>query len=150
MQAFQRLVRLANPRDLIFEYQGRDSSSFDVGMKSTITIRDDEYPGTVILTPRSVPFDQREEFQDTVQIRIDVPIPDIRIGTNATAGLILAEREDVLVLPKRAVQRYATRRYVHVLVGGVRVERDVEIGLETATEVEVVRGLEEGEEVVLR
>ncbi|MFW5684405.1 MAG: efflux transporter periplasmic adaptor subunit, partial [Spirochaetota bacterium] len=66
------------------------------------------------------------------------------------AYLVLAEREDVLVLPKRAVQRYATRRYVHVLVNGVRVERDVEIGLETATEVEIVRGLEEGEEVVLR
>ncbi len=150
VQAFQRLLRLADPEDLVFEYQGRDAREFDVGMTCTVMVRDEEYPGTVILTPRSVPFDQREEYEDTVQIRVEGPVRDVRAGTNATAQLVLAEREDVLVLPKRAVQRYATRRYVHVLVNGVRVERDVEIGLETATEVEIVRGLEAGEEVVLR
>lgn len=150
VQAFQRIVRIADPTNLVFEYQGRDANEFSVGMDCTIIVREDEYPGTVILTPTSVPFDQREEFEDTVHIRPAASIPDARLGTNATAQLILAEREDVLVLPKRAVQRYSTRRYVHVLVNGVRVERDVEVGLETATEVEIVRGLEEGEEVVLR
>ncbi len=151
VQAFQRIVRVANPQDLLFEYQGRDSNEFDVGMRCEITVRDEVYTGTVVLTPRSVPFDQREEYEDTVQILIDQPLSEnVRIGSTGTAELILAEREDVLVLPKRAVQRYAVRRYVHVLVNGVRVERDIEIGLETATEVEIVQGLEEGEEVVLR
>lgn len=150
VQAFQRIVRIADPTDLVFEYQGRDANEFSVGMECTIVVREDEYPGSVVLTPTSVPFDQREEFEDTVHIRPGRGIPEARLGTNATARLILAEREDVLVLPKRAVQRYSTRRYVHVLVNGVRVERDVEVGLETATEVEIVRGLEEGEEVVLR
>ncbi len=150
VQAFQRIVRIADPTDLVFEYEGRDANEFSVGMECTITVGDAEYSGTVILTPTSVPFDQREEYEDTVHIRPASAIPEARLGTNATAQLILAEREDVLVLPKRAVQRYSTRRYVHVLVNGVRVERDVEVGLETATEVEIVRGLEEGEDVVLR
>ena len=151
VQAFQRIVRIANPQDLLFEYQGRDASEFDIGMDCVVTVRDDVYTGTVVLTPRSVPFDQREEFEDTVQIVIDQRLGEnVRIGSTGTAELILAERDGVLVLPKRAVQRYAVRRYVHVLVNGVRVERDIEVGLETATEVEIVRGLEEGEEVVLR
>ncbi|MFW5744961.1 MAG: efflux RND transporter periplasmic adaptor subunit, partial [Spirochaetota bacterium] len=150
VQAFQRIVRIADPADLVFEYEGREANEFSVGMECTITVGEAEYPGSVILTPTSVPFDQREEFEDTVHIRPAGTVAEARLGTNATARLILAEREDVLVLPKRAVQRYSTRRYVHVLVNGVRVERDVEVGLETATEVEIVRGLEEGEEVVLR
>jgi macrolide-specific efflux system membrane fusion protein len=150
VQAFQRIVRIANPNDLVFEYQGRDADDFDVGMKCALEVRDVRYPATVLLTPRSVPFDQREQYEDTVHIRPLEPIPDLRIGAYGTAELVLAERTDVLVLPKRAVQRYATRRYVHVLVNGVRVERDVEVGLETATELEIVRGLDEGEEVVLR
>ncbi len=150
VQAFQRIVRIADPSDLVFEYQGRDANEFSVGMECTLSVGEAEYPGSVILTPTSVPFDQREEFEDTVHIRPAGAVAEARLGTNATARLILAEREDVLVLPKRAVQRYSTRRYVHVLVNGVRVERDVEVGLETATEVEIVRGLEEGEEVVLR
>ncbi|MFW6291368.1 MAG: efflux RND transporter periplasmic adaptor subunit [Spirochaetota bacterium] len=150
VQAFQRIVRIADPADLVFEYEGREANEFSVGMECTITVGEAEYPGSVILTPTSVPFDQREEFEDTVHIRPAGTVAEARLGTNATARLILAEQEDVLVLPKRAVQRYSTRRYVHVLVNGVRVERDVEVGLETATEVEIVRGLEEGEEVVLR
>lgn len=150
VSAFQRIMRIADPANLVFEYTGRDALEFDVGMECVVSIRDDSYRGVVILTPSSVPFDQREEYEDTVQIRLLEPVPDLRAGTNATAELILAEREDVLVLPKRAVQRYSTRRYVHVLVNGVRVERDVEVGLETATEVEIVGGLDEGEEVVLR
>ena len=97
-----------------------------------------------------VGIERIEQFRDTVRIVVEEPIPDMRIGMSATAQLVLAERNDVLVLPSRAVQRYATRRYVHVLADGVRVERDVEVGLETPTEVEIVRGLEEGEEVVLR
>lgn len=150
VSAFQRVMRIADPANLVFEYTGRDAYEFDVGMECVVSIRDDSYRGVVILTPNSVPFDQREEYEDTVQIRLLDTVADLRAGTNATAELILAEREDVLVLPKRAVQRYSTRRYVHVLVNGVRVERDVEVGLETATEVEIVGGLEEGEEVVLR
>ena len=147
---FLDIIRIADPTDLIFEYQGRDANKFDVGMDCLIIIRDDEYRGTVVLTPRSVPFEQIDQYRDTVRIRVDEPVPELRIGTSATAELLLAERNDVLVLPSRAVQRYATRRYVHVLADGVRVERDVEVGLETATEVEIVRGLDEGEEVVLR
>ena len=150
IQAFQHILRLADPTDLIFEYQGRDANKFEVGMETIITIRDVGYRGSVILTPRSVPFDQLEQYRDTVRIRVHGTIPDLRVGTSAVAQLVLAERENVLVLPTRAVQRYATRRYVHVLADGVRVERDVEVGLETATEVEIVRGLDEGEEVVLR
>ena len=56
----------------------------------------------------------------------------------------------MLILPKRAVQRFPNRTYVNVLASGVPNERDVEVGLETATEVEIVSGLEEAEEVILR
>jgi macrolide-specific efflux system membrane fusion protein len=150
LEAFQRFVRIADPRDIVFEYRGRDSGSFRVGMECTVTAEDVDYPGTVVLTESSVPFDLREEFDDTVQIRIP-GLPDtIGAGRTGRATLVLARREDVLFLPKRAVQRYSTRTYVNVLAGGVGVERDVEVGLETATEMEIVSGLEEGEEVILR
>jgi hypothetical protein len=104
----------------------------------------------VTLTPSSVPFDQREEFSDTVQIRVDGLPADVPAGRAAVVTLIRQRREDVLVVPKRAVQRYGNRRYVHVLVNGVRVERDVEVGLESQTETEIVAGLAEGDEIVLR
>lgn len=150
LQAFQRIVRIADPTDLVFEYTGRDADEFRVGMECIVTLDDYELPGTVILTEANVPFDQREEYKDTVQIIVPLLPREIGAGEMGVATLILARREDVLLLPRRAVQRYATRHYVNVLVNGVRVERDIEVGLETATKVEIIAGLAEGDEVVLR
>lgn len=150
LQAFQRFVRIADPTDLVFEHTGSHADNFKVGMECVVSLGDEEYPGIVILTESSVPFDQREEYKDTVQIVVPGLPEDVHAGTTGRAELVLARRENVLVLPKRAVQRYSTRRYVNILVNGVRVERDVEVGLETATEVEIIDGLEEGEEVILR
>lgn len=150
IQAFDRIVRIADPSDLLFEYQGRSARDFRVGMECAITIDDEPHVAEVVLTPATAPFDQREELEDTIRIRVaDLP-SSVESGDSARAELILARKEDVLVLPKRAVQQFASRRYVHVLVNGVQVERDVEVGLETATEVEIIRGLDEDEAVVLR
>lgn len=150
VQAFDRIARIADPDDLLLEYRGRSAGDFRVGMECTITYDDQPYPGEVVLTAASAPFDQREELEDTVRLRVTGLPPAAETGDSARAELILARREDVLVLPKRAVQQFATRRYVHVLVNGVQIERDVDVGLETATEVEIIDGLEAGESVVLR
>jgi multidrug efflux pump subunit AcrA (membrane-fusion protein) len=40
--------------------------------------------------------------------------------------------------------------YVYVLEDGIRSERNIDIGIENATEVEITEGLEEGELIVLR
>ena len=150
LQADQRFVRIADPRDIVFTYEGRDSAQLNVGMEGIATVEDADYQCAVVLTPSSVPFDQRKEFEDTVQIQV-LDLPDgISAGKTGQATFILARREDVLVLPKRAVQRYSTRTYVDVVASGVRMERDVEVGLETETQVEIVSGLTEGEEVILR
>ncbi len=150
LQAFQRFVRIADPTELVFDLRGSQTSSFKVGMECVVTLGDEQYRGVVILTESSVPFDQREEYEDAVQIAVPGLPQDAHAGMTGRAELVLARREDVLVLPKRAVQRYSTKRYVNILVNGVRVERDIDVGLETATEVEIISGLEEGEEVILR
>lgn len=149
-EALDRIVRIADPSELILEYSGRNATVFRVGMSCDVTIEDELYRGEVILTPRSAPYSQREELEETVRIRVtDLP-PSVTSGDSARAQLILAQKRDVLVVPRRAVRNWASRSYVHVLVNGVQVERDIETGLETATEVEVISGLEEGEEILLR
>ncbi|TVQ22395.1 MAG: hypothetical protein EA382_12105 [Spirochaetaceae bacterium] len=150
VQAFQPLMRIADPTNLLFQYQGRDANRFEVGMEAVVEVASVEYTGRVVLTERSVPFDQREEFRETVHIAVPGIAGDVRLGQTGTARMVLARREDVLVVPARAVQRFSTRRFVNVLADGVRVERDVEVGLETPTDVEIVGGLEEGEQIVLR
>ena len=45
---------------------------------------------------------------------------------------------------------YQNSFFVHVLDNNVRMERQVEIGMETPTNVEIIKGLDEGELLILQ
>ena len=78
-------------------------------------------------------------------------LPDgAAINDPALVSLVLARRENVVVLPKYVLKTYADRTYVNLLIDGIKVERDIETGVETATEVEIVKGLQAGDLVVTR
>ena len=94
-------------------------------------------------------LDADERLKDLIRIEVYGLSPDVGRGTQASISLTLAKAEDVLVLPRGMIRSYLGRRYVQVLNNGVREERDVQLGLESATEVEIVEGLKEGEEVII-
>jgi hypothetical protein len=55
----------------------------------------------------------------------------------------------VIVLPRGAIRSYMDRYYVQIMEGDYRKEADIEVGLMTPTQVEIVRGVEEGQQVIL-
>jgi multidrug efflux pump subunit AcrA (membrane-fusion protein) len=155
VNAFQNFMRIADPRVLLLRYEGTKASDFSLGQDVQVELsnrdyRDQVFTGRVILTAANVPFEEREDYRDTVLLEVDDLPDEIEFGDRGSARVSLAKKEDVIVVPRRSVYRYATRRYVQLLQDGIRVERDVETGLETSTEVEIVGGLEVGEELILR
>lgn len=150
INAYQPLVRVADPTTLQLQISGSNTSDFKLGMEADITIKKKTYSGTVVMTPADVPLDTPENLRDIV--RIDVPdLPeDVQMGDNAQISLILDRREDVIVVSRNLVRNYMGRKYVLVYEDGLKKERDVEIGLETPTETEIVKGLEEGELLIVR
>ncbi len=66
---------------------------------------------------------------------------DIVIETN--------KKEDVLVIPKEVVKKEDGKTTVRVFSKGKLEEREIKIGLEGEDLIEVVSGLEEGEEVII-
>ncbi len=87
-------------------------------------------------------------------VRIDLPIPGnagVRAGMSATADIIIAERNSVLLVPDRAVRRNERgETVVDVTMNGQTQERPVVTGLSDGLRTEVVQGLSEGETVVER
>ncbi|MBZ9578522.1 efflux transporter periplasmic adaptor subunit, partial [Patescibacteria group bacterium] len=62
-----------------------------------------------------------------------------------------ASRENVLVIPEEAVEKKDGKAIVQVLIGKTLQEREIEIGLIGSDDmVEVISGLKEGEEVVIK
>lgn len=148
--ARQTVVQVADPRELLFAYQGQRDDEFSLGRAVTVNLRGDTYPGVVVMTPRNVPLDAPEEMRDVVLIRVDAPAEALTRGQTGTASMVADRRQDVIVLPADAVQTYVNRKFVFVLEDELRTERTVEVGLSTPTQVEIVDGLRVGEQVVLR
>ena len=55
----------------------------------------------------------------------------------------------ILIVPQKAVKKLDGRNYVNLLVDGVKIEQDVELGIEDNDNVEILSGLSGGEEIIL-
>ncbi len=82
-------------------------------------------------------------------ITLENPDSELRDGMSATADIITDRRENVLLIPNRAIQGARGNYYVEVAVGEQTEQRRVTLGLSDGIEIEVLSGLEEGEEVLL-
>jgi len=74
----------------------------------------------------------------------------LRAGYSATANIKVQERRNVLVVPERLVTFDNGNRSVEVQAGEKISKRKVETGLSDSLNVEIVAGLEAGEQVVER
>jgi len=155
IQEYQTLFTVADPKQLRLAFETTaDLSQVKVGMKAEIQFKDKVYEGKVVQTPGSAPYEEderlRERYARTLFLALETMPDEVKIGDMAVVNIITDRREDVLILPKNAVRKLFGRTFVQVLEGESRREFDIETGLETNTEVEIVDGLELGQQVILQ
>ena len=107
---------------------------------------DEPFPGTVRrLGPTVDPSSRSGE------VEIGLANPDYRLkpGMFAKVTLVLAEREDVVIVPRDALRPDASETTVFVVRDGTAHRQPVSTGLMNDTLVEIGDGVAEGDEVVL-
>jgi len=95
--------------------------------------------------------DVREDTR-TMHTEVDVPNPDrvLLPGLYADAELSLDRKEDVPTVPVQALNHEGEKTTVFVVnQNGELEDRNVQLGLETASDAEITSGLNEGEQVVV-
>ncbi|SEM79008.1 efflux RND transporter periplasmic adaptor subunit [Paenibacillus sp. OV219] len=124
-----------------------------IGMDADVTYKEKTYKGKVTQTPASAPetADERlrDEYGKTVYIELGKLPEGASFGAHAEATIVAARRDNVIVLPKSAIRAYFGRTFIQVLEGERRKEIDIETGLTTATEYEIVKGVQEGMKIIL-
>lgn len=150
IDTYATVVTVADPEKLQLRYSDDRVGDFVTGMKVTVTIDNIDYQGEVVMTPLDLPIDAKESMKNTVLVAVTGLPKDIRIGLDARIVATLDLRENTIVLPKYALNKNFGRTYVNVLKNNLREERDVEVGIQSDTEVEIVKGLELGEMVIVR
>ena len=157
VQAHQSLVTVADPERIQLTYVAASRNDLfflvEAGMPAKLRYKGRDYVGSVMQTPANAPLtdDEAKAGRDavTIIVSMDDQPDDVQIGHSAELTIELQNREHVIVLPRSAVRSYMGRHYVQVIEGERRREVDVEVGLTTATELEIVSGLTEGQQIIL-
>jgi HlyD family secretion protein len=131
-----------------------DVGQVELGQEAKITLDaypDDELQGHVeYISP--VATEDLGAVSYRVRVCFDPTEVPLRSGMTANITIVTDRREGVLLMPSRAisVDRDAGVFYVERLVDDGEIERvEIEIGIQDATYTEVLRGLEEGDQLVI-
>jgi len=73
----------------------------------------------------------------------------LREGLTVTVSILVQEKNDILLIPNKAITRRGTESYVQVLQDGVTTERLIKTGISDWQSTEVTEGLSEGEQVLV-
>jgi RND family efflux transporter MFP subunit len=91
--------------------------------------------------------------QGVVNYPVIVAITDadgsIKPGMTANLAVVVDRRENVLLLPTRAVRSQGTQKIVTVAYKGQNIQVPVQTGLSNDTSIEITSGLQEGDQVLL-
>lgn len=76
--------------------------------------------------------------------------PELKYGMTASADIIISDKKDVLLLPTQAVQTRNGRHMVTIKKADGTLERkEIKVGVNDSSHVEITEGLTEGDEVVI-
>jgi multidrug efflux pump subunit AcrA (membrane-fusion protein) len=82
-------------------------------------------------------------------LKVTWPGDEPVLGTPVQAAVQVQRKDNVLLVPQTAIRSIGSRRYVEVVEGGSSRRVDVDIGLDSNGNVEIVNGLREGQTVTL-
>ena len=143
--ADERIATISDQSEQVFMLRGSDADLVNVGDILEIYISGDLYMGRVADADEVGTARPSGESERYIILLDDAFVYS---EGNAYANIIIDISEDTLYVPRNAVKRVESRVFVYVLEDGVRRIRDIEIGLESGTFIEVLSGLVEGELVV--
>ncbi|MCD9026209.1 efflux RND transporter periplasmic adaptor subunit [Cohnella silvisoli] len=151
-KAYDKIGQIADMDSLVVAVQigSSDLENIAPGMDALVSINT---AGDLAGTVRRLPVDTTQTEDDSLDsyTLIDVKkLPaKVQHGTPLSASVIVEKRENVLSIPVAALRKQNSRNYVLVSnADGSKGEVDVEVGVQTTTDVEIIKGLQEGQKVV--
>jgi membrane fusion protein (multidrug efflux system) len=107
---------------------------------------DDVYTATIYAIEPKIDVTTR-----TIQLRALAPNPDGRLfpGASARVQLNITSIKDAIMVPSESLLSEAVGHRAFVYKNGIAQQRDVQIGIRTERNVQVVRGLDIGDTLVV-
>ena len=115
------------------------------GTRAEILYEGRPYPGRVTVVSPEV---RDSQVRGTVVFDGDTP-PNLRQSQRVSVRMVLERRQGVLKTARGPFLESGGGRSVYVVEGGIATRRPVEVGAVSVAEVEILRGLAEGQRIVV-
>lgn len=149
-------ITVANPNKMEIQakVEEMDIGKVKKGQKAIITL--DAYPEEEFTS-----YVKEIDFAPTTVrgggtaylISFDLPVNNsqekYKLGMNADIDLILEEKQDTLTVPVETIKQRDSKIYVEVLEGEVKKEIEINTGIESEDNIEVIEGLSPGDKVII-
>lgn len=156
VEAQATMAVISNPNDVNFVFEATDVkkiANVKVNEPVELTIDSKKYTGKVIQTPSTAPDTEDKKLRSrnakSIIISLPAPKPKIKIGQYADFKLFLEKRDNVLIIPRNTLKSSFGRYTVSTIDNDRVKELDVEVGLITSSEVEIIQGLDEGQKIII-
>lgn len=160
----QNICTVIDTTNFYIAIKPTDPAPFDMDTEVTVKVGDNEYTGVVFMNPQSL-LEYKEQNADdhdkadstgitfeanTVYIRFKDEMPTDAAGQLADCILVQDSVKDAIVISNNLIKTVDKQKVVYVLKDGEKVAVPVEIGLKTGSQAEIISGLNEGDELILR
>ncbi|MBC8060261.1 MAG: hypothetical protein H7Y18_06305 [Clostridiaceae bacterium] len=149
VDTYKIIVTVGDQKKLMVYSEGKDMESIKLGMKAKVTVNDQSLEGTVIATPSSSQLTKDETLKKGINIKLNNVPTGSKIGDNANIEIALETKTSALVIPIEGLRTFSNSSTVEVWDGTSKKELQVQTGIKTATEVEIISGLNEGQQIIL-
>lgn len=149
---FTQTIEIVNLLDFSFiaSVDETDFGKVSIGQKAMVAL--DAYPerlfeGKVFFIGSTI--EETESGGSAIRVEINFRSDKYSLidGLGGEAEFIESEIKDALVVPRKSIIKEGTQNFIYVVKGEKKDKRRVTIGTQTEREVEILRGISEGETI---
>lgn len=150
VQPGQALAPLEQISQLKADFRLSEAALSRLAVGQTLNLEVDAYPGQVF--PGKVYAIDPRLAEDTRSIGVRARVPNdkgqLRPGLFARVRLVIAQREDAILVPEQAIVPQGQQLFVYVIEDGKAALRPVKIGLRQGGRAEILEGVATGDLVI--
>lgn len=125
-----------------------DLEDLEVGQPAVVTITGNEYEGELTHIDHMATTNASGSSMVMAEVTILNPDDRVYLGVDGKLKITTATEENALLVPVEAVNTDRTGDFCYVIEDGIARMRYVTTGISSSTEIQILEGLQEGEEVI--
>lgn len=145
---------ITDPNNLAFDMDVDEADIAKVKNNDQVQISLDPYPNKTFYLPvSSIAFVSHTTSNGSVAFTVETKLPvsnskyNFRVGMQGNANIVTAEKNHVLTIPLSAI---SSNNSIFIKISKGFLEKQITLGLENDTEVQVLSGLKKGDEIAMQ